>query len=82
MSFTKPAGLRLTDIDLESRSQVFLAETWANVFIDIEPLFPNQKLNIENCCIEIEIYPDYSEKENKKIESMRELIGAPRNFFQ
>ena len=54
MSLTKPAGLRLTDIDLESRTQVFLCNPNDHVFISIEPLFPDQKLNIKNCCIEIE----------------------------
>ena len=57
MQFSKPAGLRLTDIRMESGFNVIKLEreTQPRIF-KIKPLFPNQTLNIKNCSIEIELF--------------------------
>ena len=57
MQFSKPAGLRLTDIRMESEINVVElgTETQTRIF-KIKPLFPNQTLNIKNCSIEIELF--------------------------
>ena len=56
MSFTKPAGLRLTDIDVISRSEVVLCAGNSTFTLKLSTLFPDQKLAIKNCSIEIEIF--------------------------
>ena len=65
MQFSKPAGLRLTDIRMESgfnvielgRESIWTAtrETQTRIF-KIKPLFQNQTLKIKNCSIEIEFF--------------------------
>ena len=56
MSFTKPAGLRLTDIEVVSLSEVVLCAGNSTFTLKLAALFPNQKLDIKNCSIEIEIF--------------------------
>ena len=64
MQFSKSAGLRLTDIRLDSRDNTVVIgdgrdhhtgnNTKTENIFKIVPLFPNQTLN--NCIIEIEIF--------------------------
>ena len=58
MSFSKLAGLRLTDIQLESGVDVIPCNfhTAVRHLFRIEPLFPNQTLDIKNCIFEIELF--------------------------
>ena len=63
MPFSKPAGLRLTDIQLESCSNVIHCyssynhnEQAAKHIFKIETLFPNQTLDIKNCVLDIELF--------------------------
>ena len=58
MQFSKSAGLRLTDIRMESGFNVITLYgrgTKTGIF-KIKPLFPNHTLNIKNCSIEIEVF--------------------------
>ena len=61
MQFSKPAGLRLTDISQESGVNVVYSPgsntlRKAITIFKLAPLFPNQMLNIKNCVIEIEVF--------------------------
>ena len=65
MHFSKCAGLRLTDLRMESANDLISCiscyaneEITRNYYIKLAPLFPNQTLDIKNCVIELEIY-DY-----------------------
>ena len=57
MQFSKSAGLRLTDIRMESGFNViaFYGAMKTHTF-KIKPLFPDHTLNIKNCSIEIEVF--------------------------
>ena len=54
LSFTKTPGLRFTEIKLESCRNLIKSNDEEIVF-KIVPLFDNQKLDIKNCILEIEI---------------------------
>ena len=61
MQFSKPAGLRLTDISQESGVNVVYSPgsntlRKALTIFKLASLFPNQMLNIKNCVIEIEVF--------------------------
>ena len=66
MQFSKSAGLRLTDIRLDSRENTVVIgdgkdfhtgnNTKTENIFKIVPLFANQTLKIKNCIIEIEIF--------------------------
>ena len=56
MQFSKCAGLRVTDISLESANDVIFCHAKAENIFKMAPLFSNQTLDIKNCVIEIELY--------------------------
>ena len=58
MPFSKAAGLRLTDIQMESGTNLVQFYGKGTHIFKIETLFSNQTLNIKNCVIEIEIFEE------------------------
>ena len=53
-SFSKSAGPRLTEINIDSGSQLVNIEGIKE--LKIEPAFENQTLNIKNCILEVEFF--------------------------
>ena len=63
LSFTKTPGLRFTEIKLESYKN-FIQANDEQIHFQIVPLFDDQKLDIKNCILEIELSSDSRKSQN------------------
>jgi len=63
LSFTKTPGLRFTEIKLESYTN-FIQSNGDEIHFEIVPLFDDQKLDIKNCILEIELSSDSHKSQN------------------
>ena len=55
MSFTKTPGLRFLEIKLESYKNFIQSSTDQKICFKMVPLFDDQKLDIKNCILEVEV---------------------------
>ena len=56
LSFSKTPGLRFTEITLQSTKHLLQQDAGDTFHFKLVPLFKEQKLDVKNCILEIEVF--------------------------